>query len=142
MAECCTIEQGEAKQPLKLACPECGKKGAKMAKKTLLHHLKSVWEIALKSDHYYYCASPDCEVVYFSADQVFYVRDCRTRIGVKNASDSATICYCFGVDKQAAIDQPEIKRYVTEQTKLKNCACETANPSGHCCLKDFPKSND
>jgi hypothetical protein len=29
---------------------------------------------------------------------------------------------------------------VIEQTRLHNCACDVRNPSGRCCLKDFPKA--
>jgi len=142
MADCCAREQDTKKAPQKMLCIECGSKGTKVALKTLLHHLKSAWELQLKSAQYYFCESPDCDVVYFSEEQIFYIWDCRTRVGIKSHSDSATVCYCFGVFRQAAADQPEIKAYVTEQTKLKNCSCETSNPSGRCCLKDFPKPAD
>ena len=33
----------------------------------------------------------------------------------------------------------EIKDFVIKSTKEKTCACTTRNPSGKCCLKDFPK---
>ena len=31
------------------------------------------------------------------------------------------------------------KEFVMAQTKAQNCACEIRNPSGKCCLVDFPK---
>jgi len=31
-----------------------------------------------------------------------------------------------------------LKDFVVEQTKADVCACDIRNPSGRCCLKDFP----
>ncbi|MCK5920792.1 MAG: hypothetical protein KAG66_07615, partial [Methylococcales bacterium] len=52
---------------------------------------------------------------------------------------AALLCYCYGVTCQQALNNPDAKAFVLAQTKLKNCACDTRNPSGRCCLKDFSK---
>ena len=48
------------------------------------------------------------------------------------------LCYCFGVSRADFDRNPGTKDFVTAQTKAGLCACETSNPSGRCCLKDFP----
>jgi hypothetical protein len=45
------------------------------------------------------------------------------------------------VSKTDYLDNPGTREFVVEQTKLKHCACEVQNPSGKCCLKDFPKGS-
>ena len=78
--------------------------------------------------------------MYFGQDNsVIKQSDLRTKVGVKDKSEQAIICYCFGVTKDEAYRYPDIKTFVIEQTKKKICACESMNPSGKCCLKDFPK---
>lgn len=53
---------------------------------------------------------------------------------------SSLLCYCFGITWQDYFDDPAVKQYVIEQTKNGNCECASQNPSGQCCLKDFPKN--
>jgi hypothetical protein len=52
------------------------------------------------------------------------------------------LCYCFGVTKADARSDPGIKKFVMAQTKLGLCACEMRNPSGRCCLPDFPRDGE
>jgi hypothetical protein len=81
--------------------------------------------------------------VYFGADGSTIVRSqLRTRVGVKEAADDSLLCYCFGVGKADLQRDPAIRDFVVEQTKAGRCSCETSNPSGRCCLKDFPKAGD
>ena len=53
------------------------------------------------------------------------------------------ICYCFRVSKKdiekAIIDGNEEKLLASIKKQMKDpgCFCETANPSGKCCLGDF-----
>jgi hypothetical protein len=60
-------------------------------------------------------------------------------VGAKDLSGNAPLCYCFGVSKADAINDPAIRDYVLTKTKRGICSCETSNPSGCCCLKDFPR---
>ena len=62
----------------------------------------------------------------------------RTPVGIKEKTDDIFSCYCFGVTKLQAKQDTAIKTYVTKQTKEKNFTCDIRNPSGRCCLKDFP----
>jgi len=41
-----------------------------------------------------------------------------------------------------ALADPGIRDFVVAQTRLGLCACDTRNPSGRCCLIDFPRDGD
>jgi len=102
-------------------------------------HLINPWEQPLNSNRYYFCKSPNCSAVYFDElSNVFNTDSIRQELGIKSTSKDALICYCFGVSKKFA-DDPSIKNYVMSKTKAKECDCINRNPSGRCCLKDFPK---
>lgn len=147
MSACCVASSesesegvsGSKPKTQKRVCPVCEKIALDVTKRTMLQHINNAWLHTLKDEQYFYCRTKDCNVVYFSEnDEVINKDNVRTHIGIKEKSDSALICYCFGVSKAAA-DNEDIKNFVIKQTKESNCACEIANPSGRCCLKDFPK---
>ncbi len=111
-----------------------------MGIRTILHHLKQPWTQNLVEQHYYFCDDPNCDVVYFGKDNSVIVKDdLRTQLGIKESSPKRILCYCFGVLAKDAINR-SAKDFVVMQTKNATCSCETSNPSGRCCLKDFPKS--
>ncbi len=146
MSECCGgqngKETGEDKKsyPRKFTCPENEQQYIEVEKKTILLHIKSPWGNPLQEDKYYFCDDADCDVVYFGIEgSVINKSQLRTVVGKKEKDENALVCYCFGVSKVLAAQNTEIKTYITQQTKEKNCACEVRNPSGRCCLKDFPK---
>lgn len=143
MSDCCDNNQCAAtSSPRRYACPANQEEYVSVSSKTILHHLKSPWEMnnhgEISSKQFYFCDDPACDVVYFSTDgSVIKKSQLRTTVGVKEINQDAMICYCFGVSRHDAKQHPEIKAFVTQQTKDKNCACEIRNPSGRCCLKDF-----
>lgn len=146
MTDCCGTscdsKSGDQKSsPRKFTCPVNHEDYVSVSEKTMLHHLKSPWENKLSKEQYYFCDDPDCDVVYFGlSGSTINKNELRTVVGVKEQSDKELVCYCFGVSKALAKQNHKIKAYVTQQTKEKNCACDIRNPSGRCCLKDFPKS--
>jgi len=138
MIECCEPQCQEKSRPTRCDCPSCGTGCAAVAIKTILHHLKQPWVHTFSEEKYYFCSTPGCDVVYFSEDgDVISKSGIRTSIGIKEKTDDALICFCFGVSKLETESIINIKRFVIEQTKKSMCSCETANPSGKCCLKDF-----
>jgi len=142
MSEQCTLECCTAVQRDERCCPSCGKKGSIVGIKTILLHIHQPWRHELTGNLFYFCKTQTCEVVYFSAgDQVFYHSDVRTRIGQKSHTADALLCYCFGITRQAAECNKEIKEFVIGRTRAGMCACEAVNPSGRCCLKEFPSSD-
>ena len=141
MNNCCTQNEASKRYPTSHDCPVNGVTYDSVKRKTLLHHVSQPWGNALAQQAYYFCTDPLCDVVYFGHDNsVIHTDQLRTGIWQKTRSVDATICYCFGVTKYQAMRDKNIKAFVTEQTKKSLCSCETSNPSGRCCLKDFPKS--
>ena len=139
MSECCTPEKSKNSPAKRYSCPLNNKEYLQVSIKTILHHLKEPWRFELIDQAYYFCDDPLCDVVYFGQDDSVIDRgQLRTPVGIKEPSEDALICYCFGVTKRQASSNDKIKSFVIEQTKAGSCSCETHNPSGRCCLKDFP----
>lgn len=143
MSDCCgsSCDSDEKNaSPRKFTCPENNKDYVAVSIKTILQHIKSPWEKKLNEECYYFCSDPECDVTYFSLNGSQIKKDeLRTKVGVKEKDEETLICYCFGVSKTAAKQNSLIKDFVVKQTKEHLCACDTQNPSGRCCLKDFPK---
>ena len=138
MSDCCSSKKHDKAGNQKRDCPVCHQKSMAVSLKTMLHHLKKVWEYQLEKKQYYFCADADCEVVYFSdGNSVINKADVRTQIGIKEKSAEALLCYCFGVSKKDAKESRTCKQFVIQKTKESVCSCDTENPSGRCCLKDF-----
>jgi len=134
MSECCNTSSSNKKH----VCPVNGKAYSQVSTRTIKHHISEPWNHELSNTNYYFCSDPNCEVVYFGLDDsIINKTQLRTELGFKEKDQNALICYCFGVTKKQAEENPNIKTYVTEQTKNHTCSCETSNPSGKCCLKHF-----
>lgn len=140
MSDCCDNDACPD-YPKKAVCPANGRTYQRVERKTLLHHLRKPWQIELPQQGYYFCDSPDCEVVYFGQDRQTFTRaDLRTAIGQKSRHPDRTLCYCFDVTQHDLAQRLDTARgFVIEQTRDGTCDCEIRNPAGRCCLKDFPK---
>jgi hypothetical protein len=122
-------------------CPVNGKEYAAVSSKTIKHHVRKPWRRLQKNQGYYFCSDPKCNVVYFGEDgSVLEKSAIRTRVGIKEESEGSMLCYCFGATVGEARANPAVKAFVIEETRRNECACETRNPSGKCCLGEFPKS--
>jgi Zinc binding domain len=140
MSDCCSSSCNLDTPPKKYRCPVNGKKYMQVSAKTIMHHIKKPWAWEEKQQAYYFCEDPACEVVYFGQDNSVIKKSAlRTIVGIKEKSQSKLLCYCFGISFEEAAKKSEIKQLVIEKTKNNLCACDTRNPSGRCCLKDFPK---
>ena len=145
MSDCCNVDnEGDPDTRPKTAnsnCPECGQRCHAVSLKTVLHHVKQIWTSKLSDQQYFYCHAPECNIVYFAtATSTITKAEIRTLIGRQEESADALICFCFGVSNAEAANNKDIKAFVIKQTKASLCSCATANPSGRCCLKDFPKT--
>lgn len=98
----------------------------------------------LHPGRFHVCASPACDIVYFSDDgQVFRTGDVRVAVWQKQPPGSRTLCYCFGeneTDMRREINTTgrtlaveRVRRQIAEG----RCACELHNPRGVCCLGDL-----
>lgn len=86
------------------------------------------------------CASPNDDNKLGEDDSLISKSQLRARIGVKEHAGDDLLCYCFGVSKADFEREPDSRNFVMAQTKAGLCSCATSNPSGRCCLKDFPKA--
>ena len=108
--------------------------------RTISHHIVDVWEWRASASHYYFCDDPECEVMYFGDDgSVILKSQLRTSAGIKSGANENLLCYCYGISKVDFHRNPATKAFVIAQTRAGLCSCDTSNPSGRCCLKDFPK---
>ncbi len=140
MNDCCSSTKCSSVQSDKHICPGNKKSYRSIPVRTVLHHVKHPWALHATDKTFYFCDDPECEVVYFCNDNsVITTAGLRTAVGIKSAIASSLLCYCFGVSKADLIKNAALKEFVIEQTKQGLCSCETTNPSGRCCLKDFPK---
>lgn len=148
---CCSSKSGEACAVPTAAprnCPRCGRKGKSVRNVTLEHLLREPDARLLSGGPFFFCPTPDCAVVYFSADggPLFEKPDLKVRVGVKETEDPISVCYCFG-HTQASVWE-EIERTgrstVVESIKLAvqegRCECEIKNPSGRCCLGEVTRA--
>lgn len=139
MSECCTSLPTVASTCKKHRCPVNGKMYTRVSEKTLLHQIKEPWNWTHKKQAYYFCDDPTCDVVYFGQDDtVIDKMGIKTKIGIDTGLQDSLICYCFSISYKEAIAKPELKQFVIDKTKKNLCACEIRNPSGQCCLKNFP----
>ena len=139
MSDCCT-PAGACEHPRRQPCPLCGREGAAVATRTILHHLLNAWAWQETAARHFFCDAPACAAVYFGDDgSVIRQAELRTHIGIKDTADDSLLCYCFGVSRADYRNAPATKDFVIAQTKAGLCSCDTSNPSGRCCLKDFPK---
>lgn len=140
MSDCCASPTASTPHPHRHRCPRSGAECAEAPIRTIAHHIQQPWAWQHKEQRYFFCADSDCDVVYFGEDDsVILKSQLRTVVGIKEAAADALLCYCFGVSKAAAMLDPDARDYVVAQTKRGWCSCEASNPSGRCCLKDFPR---
>ena len=145
MSDCCSTNTEAdttcaSAAPRKRPCPVDGHTSTEVKVETMLHHLKAPWAQTLTEQKYYFCDSTDCAVVYFGEDGSLYQLDqVRGPVGQKHYGPEKLLCYCFGVTQGEYLRDPAIKEFVVAQTRAGSCACDSRNPSGRCCLKDFPK---
>ncbi|MBZ0276674.1 MAG: hypothetical protein K8I60_11035 [Anaerolineae bacterium] len=123
-------------------CPACDTKGQRVDGATV----KSMLAVSLRYVQdipYHFCASPDCDVVYYSGDgaQTFATHQVRERVYQKEPkADDVLICYCF------QHTPGDIRQHVAQSTQVTliddinagiqagQCACDWRNPQGNCCL--------
>ena len=141
MSDCSSSSSIPYSPPKKYRCPVNGKEYSGVSTATIMHHIKEPWKWHNTQQAYYFCEDPECDVVYFGQDDSFIKKySLRTAVWVKEKSGTSLICYCFGVDTNTATTNQSVKDFVIKKISENACACKTRNPSGKCCLKDFPRS--
>ena len=141
MSICCDTEKKSA-----VLCPECGTKAREVGRITLEHLLITDRAATLQDATYYFCATPVCEAVYFSRDQIFHRSDLQVRVGLKETEDSIPVCYCFGYTERMIAEEIEstgrttIPERIRGEVQAGTCQCEIKNPQGTCCLGNVAKA--
>jgi hypothetical protein len=146
MLDCCKTSP-EAARDLAV-CQRCHKRGQTVPRQTMESLLTPEALTRLHNVNYYYDASPDCQVVYFSNEQASYFTkgDIRVRVGIKETAAPTPICYCFGHTVESARAEIEasgrstVAAKIAEEIQNGNCACVVKNPSGRCCLGEVNRT--
>lgn len=138
MSDCCPNTSAKTKQ----ICPECGSACNSVSMSTLYHQVRFLENQALITDSYYFCPAKTCSVGYFSnTGSTVPKQHLRTYQEIQNDK----LCYCFDIDANQYLSALKahcvepIKDFVIQRTKAGDCACETRNPSGQCCLANFKR---
>lgn len=121
------------------SCPLCQHKGKPIQSSTLKSQLKPQAMRKITSEHYFFCKTPACKIVYFNETSQFRTVDVREKVFQKDPSPDCYVCYCFGftrsdILKDTEAEEPGIAQQISAWTTDKKCACELRNPQGSCCL--------
>jgi Zinc binding domain len=126
-------------------CRSCQSPGRPVALRTMLLMLRPELFDRVGESEYRFCASPDCPVVYFSAERCLTTGDLRIRVGLKEKDGPIPLCYCFGFDEQDVREEIKARGHTTIPQRIaalireRMCACEERNPSGACCLGEVTR---
>ena len=148
MADCCFVNSKAETAPTVMACPVSGSRSKQvdmLTVRSLVRHLP----LGMPNTQYYFCSSPDCDVVCFPLDAEapsFRRADLTVRVGAKETEDPLPVCYCFGFsrcdiwDEIQSTGKSTVAERITAEVEAGRCACEVKNPSGRCCLGDIVRS--
>ena len=158
------MNTSDASTEKRVACPSCGRNGKTVGLQTLEALLKPEARqqlAAVDTDNeangpgatsansgkqqksgWRFCASKQCDVVYFaeSGPTTFTTSQLRVPVGIKQQQGERPLCYCFGHSIASIQDELRTKGRSTAlediRAKMKSigCHCEVSNPSGACCL--------
>jgi hypothetical protein len=127
-------------------CPSCGLEGRAVQNLTVKSML-AVSHQNLLDTEYRFCTSAACEVVYFSSDgrQYYAKSQIRERVYQKEPdAEDVFVCYCFQHTRGQVVNsspekQAEIVASINTGIQNRQCACDTRNPQGSCCLGNVHK---
>ena len=125
-----------------LHCPECGRAGSRVARKTLANLLRDEPRTRIGDEAYSVCSTPGCGIVYFDdSGSTIEEDELRVPFGLKGGPRPRTVCYCFDhtiEDIDAEIERSgrsTVVERIQGEMKTHGCRCETMNPLGACCLR-------
>lgn len=139
--QCCLVTD-VTPAPARAKCPVSKTLSRKVQKRTLEHLLKPEKVGMIQNVQYYYCAAPNCNIVYFSNESVpfFTVDDVSVKVFTKDRGDDVNVCYCFNWTRArikqelASTGASTASLQIAREVKAGNCACDIKNPKGECCL--------
>lgn len=90
---------------------------------------------------HYFCLNEECEIVYFSQEYQYTVRDCHTAIYQKDSGEDVPVCYCYNLTrekiKSMISSNIDPVAYLDEKMKEEGCNCALSNPQGSCCRNNI-----
>ncbi|MDH7502339.1 MAG: hypothetical protein QHJ82_06435 [Verrucomicrobiota bacterium] len=124
-------------------CPACGQRGRAVSAATVSAMLHTELSSRLPSETgFWFCQSPECEVVYYKpgSSEIVRLKEVRVEVFQKSTNPDRLVCYCFGHTVRAI--QSEVRETgfssILQDIKSKCAqgldACERTNPQGSCCL--------
>lgn len=145
MSDCCGGVVSETRDAA-VGCPRCRTKGTAVGALAVKAILRETALGRIEREPYFFCASIDCDVVYFGGGHPFLTRDLRVEVWQKLPFGRRTVCYCFGESEASMRDEvartggcESVKR-VRTHIAAGRCACEVRNPRGVCCLGDVTQA--
>ncbi len=123
-------------------CPKCDAAGLPVLWHTVEAHVPPDKRQSLAASALF-CSTPSCQVAYFDAlETVVPVSDLLQPVYPKD--DTAPLCPCFGLTRHDVEDDvdsgtPTKIRALLAQSKSPAAHCETAAPSGRCCLPEVQR---
>lgn len=123
-------------------CPKCGAAGVPVPWMTVEHHLPEEKRRSLTASSLF-CMTPSCEVGYFDAmESSVLAADFLKPVYPKDST--APICPCFGLTRQDVEDDvdapsPVKIRALLAKSKSPAAHCDTASPTGRCCMPEVQK---
>jgi hypothetical protein len=115
-------------------CPVTKTRGKRVDTATV-KCLLSVSLAAVQDTPYFFCSEPDCDVVYFSGEQMFTRDQVRERVYQKESDNpDVPVCYCFGYTVDDVLHQDNVVEAINAGIRAGQCACDWRNPQGSCCL--------
>lgn len=123
-------------------CPMCGNVGFKVMKVTVSNHVNSVYWKHLTDKWYFFCPTPECEMVYYNNKmQVYFSKiEVKTVVFHKEKDQTRPVCYCLSVTEDVIREEifekgccdtfEDIQKYTKAGTGR---WCPITNPSGRCC---------
>jgi len=141
---CCLVTE-VTDAPLRADCPQSGTGSRKIQRRTVENLVKPELVGSISDSQYYYCAEPDCPVVYFRQDGsgTFSTEDLRVAVFAKDSGGDVNVCYCYDWTRNrirnelAETGQSTASREIAEKVRASLCECDIKNPKGACCLGDI-----
>lgn len=140
LSDCCTPNEITSSSSFFGVCPSCKSKGKKVGVITLKSLLKPSALETLNADlNYFFCQTPDCDVVYFTNEKTYLMSDMKVRVYQKDQSLTVPACYCFDWTREKIHEQLKNvhtlpTEHIRKNIKANRCGCEVNNPQGSCCL--------
>ncbi|HEX5104750.1 MAG TPA: hypothetical protein VFV87_13105 [Pirellulaceae bacterium] len=124
-------------------CPRCGAIGIEVPRVTVEAHVSAEDRRGLASAAFF-CPTPSCDVAYFDAMEATVAASALLN-PVSPKVPAAPLCGCFGLtlaDVEADVDEgtPRRIRELLAKSKSPQARCETASPTGRCCLPEVQRA--